>query len=105
MNSIDKNKTYGIFANTVGRIIEARIENVGGNVINISVPSYENIVLPESHHQILGHLSESDWLIFTNILSARYFIETITAIPAALSELDSLRIVAVARMSSLLEEF
>ena len=94
MINIDKNKTYGVFANTEGRILEARIENAGGLVISFSVPKCEKIVLAESDHQILRRISEIDWVIFTNILSARYFVEAITTIPVALSDLDTLRICA-----------
>ena len=92
MISIDKNITFGVFANTEGRIIEARIEDAGGMVISFFVPECEKIILAESECQRLWQISEIDWIILTDILSARYFVEAITTIPGAISDLDTLRI-------------
>lgn len=94
VDRIDKNKTYGIFANTDGRIIESRIDNAGATVISLPVRECKKIELAETDRETLRRIGEFDWIIFTDIFSARYFIEALNSAAVDVSDLDSLKICA-----------
>jgi len=92
MNTTDEKKTYGVFGNTEGRIIQARIENTGATVITLPAPECERLDLDSEDRERLSNLDEFDWVIFTGVFAARYFIEALKAVKTDLSDLDGLRI-------------
>lgn len=95
MHKIDNNKTYGVFSNTVGRILSARIEEAGATVLTFPVRECEKIELAAGDNERMRNLHEFDWVIFTDIFSARFFIEALKAVNLDFSQLDALRICAM----------
>ncbi|MBC7901047.1 MAG: uroporphyrinogen-III synthase [Saprospiraceae bacterium] len=92
MNKFEGNKTYGVFGNTEGRIIEARIEDAGAAVITFPFRACEKIALEDSGRDCLRNLDSFDWIIFNDIYSALYFVEALADMKIDVADLDALRI-------------
>ncbi len=87
VNSFDQEKIYGVFGNTEGRIIGSRIENAGSAVVCFPKHDCEKIDLADGDLESLRNLHAFDWVIFTDIFSARYFVEALADIATDLNKL------------------
>lgn len=84
-------KTYGLFAKDSNQKLFKRLSEQGAEVILFPVPELLEIPFEE---KIFQNLSDFEWIIFTDIFAAEFFLRRAEETQMDLFELDSLRICA-----------
>lgn len=87
-------KTYALFANPASRKIVGELENSNADVISFPPIKTEKNRLDETAIETLKNLHSFDWLIFPDVLTVEYFLETLEENHIDLFELDFTRVCA-----------
>lgn len=92
-NSINE-KTFALFANANNRKIISELERAGAKVIKFPPLEAEKIELNESSIEQLSRLAEFDWVIFPDVLTVDFFLQTLEENAVDFFELDQVRVCA-----------
>lgn len=92
MSTAINEKTYALFANSANRKLADKLEKTGAKVFQFPPIENERIVLDESSVDKLKNLAQFDWLIFSDVLAADYFLENLEENKIDFYETDFLRI-------------
>lgn len=88
------NKTYGLFTNRINKKIVEKISDSVDQILEFDRPIAIKNELTNDENEILLNLQNIDWIIFTDINSVEFFIQTLEDLEIELFELDNLRILA-----------
>ena len=89
-----KEKTFALFANPNNRKIAADLERAGAKVLKFPPLDAEKIESNESSIEQLNHLAEFDWIIFTDVLTVDFFLQSLEENTVDFFELDAIRVCA-----------
>jgi uroporphyrinogen III methyltransferase/synthase len=95
MSNLEINKTYGLFANPLNTKLISTLKQNGENVLIFPCIKTEKIELTNDAAKYLKNLTEFDWIIFTDVLAADYFIEALRELEIDFFELDNLSVCAI----------
>jgi len=94
MSNLENKKTYGLFANPFNNKLISELKRKGEDVLIFPPIQTEKVELTESAMNYLKNPADFDWLIFTDVFAADYFIEALRALGTDFFELDNLTICA-----------
>ncbi len=92
-NSIH-DKTFALFANPTNQKIVSELEHAGAKIIKFPPLETEKIELNESSIEQLSRLAEFDWVIFPDVLTVDFFLQTLEENAVDFFELDAIRVCA-----------
>lgn len=92
-NSIQE-KTYALFADANNRKIASALERAGAKVISFPPLEFEKIESNENSAEQLSGLAEFDWIIFPDVLTVDFFLQTLEENRIDFFELDRMRVCA-----------
>ena len=92
-NSI-KEKTFALFANPNNRKITSELERAGAKVLNFPPLEAEKIESNESSIEQINRLAKFDWIIFPDVLTVDFFLQTLEENSVDFFELDEIRVCA-----------
>jgi uroporphyrinogen-III synthase len=98
-NSINE-KTYALFADSGNKKIVAELENAGAQIIEFPPLATEKIEPGESSVEQLSRLKSFDWIIFPDVLSVDFFLQTLEENAVDFFELDEIRVCALGEVVS-----
>lgn len=88
-------KTYALVENAANEKLIAQLETGGARVVRFPPLEIERIALDEKATAFFNDLTAFDWLIFTDVFAADFFLETLEEDGRDSFELDDLRICAL----------
>ncbi len=94
MSNLETKKRYGLFAGAVNKKLIAGLAEKGVDVLIFPAITTIKKDLNEHWRSILLNLADYDWLVFTDVFSAAFFIESLRELEIDLFDLDSLRVCA-----------
>ena len=94
MDDSGNEKTYAIFDTATNRKIIGDLEKSGAKVFLFPPITTEKIESDESETKHSTSLENFDWLIFADVFTADYFLETLETSAVETFELDNLRVCA-----------
>lgn len=98
-NSI-KDKTYALFADPNNRKIAVELERAGAKIIEFPPLEIETIEPNENSTEQLSRLAEFDWVIFPDVLTVDFFLQTLEKNRVDFFELDAIRVCAFGEVVS-----
>ena len=94
MSNLENKKKYGLFANPFNHKLISELKQKGEDILILPPIRTEKVELTETAVSFLNNPAEFDWLIFTDVFAADYFIEALRALGTDFFELDNLTICA-----------
>ncbi len=98
-NSINE-KTFALFANPNNRKIAAELERAGAKIIEFPPLEIEKIESNVNSTEQLSRLAEFDWVIFPDVLTVDFFLQTLEENAVDFFELDAVRVCAFGEVVS-----
>ncbi len=95
MSNFVEEKTYAIFASPLNKKLIAELSDKGKKVVIFPSVTAAKLQLSEAAEAKLTNLTDFDWLIFTDIFTVDFFVETLREIEFDLFELDAIRVCAL----------
>lgn len=95
MSNLEIKKTYGLIAGPLNNKLIAELKQKGEEVLVFPALKTANLELNEGAVNFLKNPSQFDWLIFTDIFAADYFIEALRGQETDFFELDNLTVCAL----------
>jgi len=95
MSNLEINKTYGLFANPINNKLISELKKKGEDVLLFPLIETEKVELTETAAKNLKNLTVFDWIIFTDVFAADYFIEALREREIDFFELDNLTVCAI----------
>jgi len=95
MSNLEDKKTYGLFASAANKKLIADLQKKGEDVLIFPLIETEKVELTETATDYLKNLTNFDWLIFTDVFAADYFVETLRELGIDFFELDNLTVCAI----------
>jgi len=92
-NSADE-KTYGLFDTPLNKKLVVEFEKNAANFFLFPPIETEKIILDEEKKELLKDLTAFDWIIFTDVLTVEYFLQTLGENEIDFFELDAVRVFA-----------
>lgn len=94
MSVLQAGKTYGLFAGAANKKILRELEKIGAEVILFPAVEIEAIEINPETERLLKNITEFDWIVFTDVFAADFFLLALEKFDIDFFELDSLRICA-----------
>ncbi len=94
MTEPENDKTYAIFDTAVNRKVIETLEKSGVKLFKFPPSEAEKIELNENETAHFTSLTRFDWLIFADVYTVDYFLETLESNAVDLYDLDDIRICA-----------
>ncbi|CAN5121335.1 hypothetical protein BH20ACI1_BH20ACI1_30930 [soil metagenome] len=94
MSNSTVDKTYAFFETPHNKKLAVQLANNAVKFFLFPPLETEKIILDEERIALLKNINEFDWLIFTDVLSVDYFLETLTENEIDFFELDAVRVCA-----------
>jgi uroporphyrinogen-III synthase len=95
MSDLEIKKTYGLFANPLNKKLISELERKGEDVLIFPPLKTEKLELTETAANHLHNLAGFDWIIFSDVFAAVYFIEHLSEREIDFFELDNLTVCAL----------
>ena len=95
MSDLEIKKTYGLFDNPLNKKLISDLRRKGENVLVFPPVKTEKLELTAYAVKHLQNLAGFDWVIFTDVFAADYFIEHLGAREMDFFELDDLSVCAL----------
>ena len=92
MENQEAQKIYGLSANPANKKLAAELEARGARVVCFPHIETEKAPLDEKSTLLLNDLNEFDWLIFTDVFAADYFLQMLEEKEFDFFQLDAFRI-------------
>jgi uroporphyrinogen-III synthase len=95
MSNLEITKTYGLFASPLNNKLTSELKKKGEDVLIFPMIKTEKVDLTENAAKYLKSLTDFDWIIFTDVFAADYFIEALSELETDFFELDNLTVCAI----------
>ncbi len=93
-------KTFALFASPNTKKIISELENAGARVIKFPTIDAEKVILDSVSANVLSNLKNFDWIIFADILTVDFFLQTLEENAIDFFELDEIRVCAFGEIVS-----
>lgn len=98
-NSINE-KTFALFADPVNKKIASELEKAGAKIIKFPPFGAEKIEPDADSIEHLSNLAEFDWIIFPDVLTVDFFLQSLEENAVDFFELDEIRVCAFGEVVS-----
>lgn len=88
-------KTFALFDNPINKKIIAEIESAGAKIFKFPVIEAEKMEPDKTSVEILKNLKKYDWVIFPDVLTVDFFLESLAENGVDFFEMDELRVCAL----------
>lgn len=88
-------KTFALFSNPINKKIVAELEKNNAKVFRFPMPEIKKLAPDETSIGVLKNLDAIDWIIFPDVLTVDFFLETLQANEIDLFEMDSVQVCAL----------
>ncbi|HVE59937.1 MAG TPA: uroporphyrinogen-III synthase [Pyrinomonadaceae bacterium] len=95
MSNLEIIKTYGLFASPFNKKLISELKKKGENCLIFPLIETEKLEITETAAHHLRNLTDFDWIIFTDVFAADYFIEALRELETDFFELDNLTVCAI----------
>jgi uroporphyrinogen-III synthase len=95
MSNLEINKTYGLFASPLNNKLISELKKKDEDVLIFPLIKTEKVELTETAAKYVKNLTDFDWIIFTDVFAADYFIEALRELETDFFELDNLTVCAI----------
>jgi uroporphyrinogen-III synthase len=92
MSSDEIKKTYGVFSNPLNNKLISDLKAKGKDVLVYPLMKAKRLEITEKVDDFIKNLTDFDWIIFTDVYAADYFIEALRERGADFFELDNLTV-------------
>lgn len=87
-------KTYALFSTSTNKKIVAELEKIEAKVFQFPPLETEEMILNEKAIAAIKNLDAFDWIIFPDVLTVDYYLQTLEESGIDLFEMDSIRVCA-----------
>ena len=94
MSDLKIKKTFGLFDNPLNKKLISQLQSSADEVLVFPPIHAEKVDLTETSVNYLKNLSGFDWVIFTDVFAADFFIESLGGLGIDFFELDNLTVCA-----------
>lgn len=94
MSNREPERTYGLIENPLNKKLIDQLNRQGKEVLVLPPVTVEGIELSAENEKLIKNLLDFDWIIFTDIFTADYFIEALRKLDVDFFDLDHLKVCA-----------